>query len=63
MQQDTKNKLLATVIIGTGVAGALLLTSMQESFERITKCQESAECRLDPRVVEAASRQLAPSQP
>ena len=63
MQQDTKNKLLTGVIIGTGVVGALLLTSMQQSFERITKCQESAECRNNIGTAALLGQKAAPSTP
>lgn len=63
MQQDTKDKLLTGVIIGTGLAGALILTSMQQSFERITKCQESAECRNNIGTPALLNPKAAPSTP
>lgn len=63
MHQETKNKLLTGAIIGMGAAGALLLTSMQESFEKITKCQQGAECEFSIGRTVTISPKAAPSAP
>jgi hypothetical protein len=46
MQQDTKNKLLTGTIIGIGTLGAIFIASMGDAVQRITSCQQSAECQL-----------------
>ncbi len=46
MHQDTRNRLLQGAIIGVGLLGALAVTSMKDSFDKITTCRQSADCAL-----------------